>query len=123
MIEAFAAAAVAALAAAALSQEPAAVGSFELTITTEAGAQRHVTLTCKPTGGSHPQRKPACRQLVKAKGDIAAIPPADGMCTAEYAPVTVRADGRWNGTAKEFEEVFSNRCVANRETGGHVFNF
>src|SRR5688572_12035958 len=100
-----------------------AVGSYDLTITTEAGVQTQATLTCKPTGGDHPHGKQACRQLVKADGDIAAIPPTDGICTTEYAPVTVRADGRWNGTAKEFEKIFSNRCVANLQTGGHVFDF
>ncbi|WP_117215910.1 SSI family serine proteinase inhibitor [Allorhizocola rhizosphaerae] len=105
------------------SQSETEAGSYDLSITTEAGLEKRATLTCRPTGGMHPEARAACRQLVKARGDIAAIPPADGVCTTEYAPVTLRAFGLWNGTEKEFEGIFSNQCVANRQTGGHVFNF
>ncbi|GGV06967.1 hypothetical protein GCM10010182_27280 [Actinomadura cremea] len=87
-----------------------------------AGAAR-ATLTCRPDGGSHPRAAAACKQLGRARGDIAKIPAAGGMCTTEYAPVRVRADGRWNGRARRFERTFSNRCVAVRETGGVVFRF
>ncbi len=99
------------------------LGVYDLTITAETGAHTQTTLTCKPRGGSHPQGRQSCVQLVPVDGDIAAIPPADGVCTMEYAPVTVRATGSWDGTDIKFEKVFSNRCVANLQTGGHVFNF
>lgn len=104
------------------AHEVAPLGTYQVSVTTEAGQQRLATLTCKPAGGTHPYKRKACAQLVKAGGDIAAIPPKDGFCTMEYAPVTVRAEGAWNGTHQMFENVFSNRCVAILQTGGYVFN-
>jgi hypothetical protein len=85
--------------------------------------EKTVSLSCEPAGGSHALASEACAQLAKAYGDIAAIPAADGMCTLEYAPVTVRAMGFWLGQSKMYEKTFSNRCTAIRDTGGHLFNF
>lgn len=96
-------------------------GDYIVSVTDQAGQQTVTTLRCRPGGGEHPHRREACAQLAEAAGDIAAIPPADGVCTMEYDPVLVRAVGAWDGTHQEYENVFPNRCVAVLETGGYVF--
>lgn len=110
------------VAALALVPAPAKRSSYVVTVTTESGQESRATLKCRPTGGTHPHKKKACVQLITAGGDIAAIPPVDGLCTTEYAPVTLRAKGTWDGTRYEYENVFGNRCVGNLQTGGRVFN-
>lgn len=103
-------------------------GAYRLDVTPGSAARdgasaARATLTCGPDGGSHPRAAAACEQLERARGDVARIPRATGMCTTEYAPVRVRADGRWNGRPQRFAKTYSNRCVAVRETGGVLFRF
>ncbi|HCT75889.1 MAG TPA: hypothetical protein DGG94_09845 [Micromonosporaceae bacterium] len=100
-----------------------AAGSYLLTIATEVGQHSVATLQCKPTGGTHPHKSKACRQLVRADGQMHRIPPTDAVCTREYAPVTVKAEGVWYGTYYEHKETFDNRCLAIVATGGYLFNF
>jgi hypothetical protein len=50
------------------------------------------TLTCVPTGGTHPDAQAACDDLIHANGDIANIPPARGVaCPTFVLPVTAGA--------------------------------
>jgi hypothetical protein len=60
-----------------------------------------------------------------ADGDIAAIPPEQGvLCTEILAPVTAQATGTWAGTPVSYGPVmFDNSCLANVQTGGDVFSF
>ena len=102
--------------------QPAEKDSYEVSVTADSGRRSIERLTCRPPGGTHPHKRKACRQLEAVAGDIAAIPPADGACTAEYAPVTVLAVGTWDGWPYRYEKRFDNRCVANLRTGGYVFN-
>lgn len=107
----------------ALSASVAAPSVYFVTVKPMVGQQQsHAMLACKPKAGTHPYREQACAQLLPVAGRIEAIPPADGLCTMEYAPVKVRAAGVWKGIPYKYEEVFSNRCEANLQTGGFVFN-
>lgn len=99
------------------------------TATPEPGVRVHTgkwgaSLTCSLNGGSHKQAGAACRQLREADGHIGNIPADTGeVCTDEYQPVQVVAEGRWNGESRSFEQVFPNRCTALAMTGKIVFDF
>lgn len=61
---------------------------------------RAATLVCAPRpGGTHPDPAAACAEL-KANGpslDALTAPRANIRCTKEWNPVTVTADGVWQG--------------------------
>lgn len=99
-------------------------GSFQLSIS-DSGLEKfsRATLTCDPTGGSHPRATEACDQLVAHSGDIGRIASVSTMCAMDYRPVTVRAKGTWRGQEESFEQRFGNRCLALQQTGGVIFNF
>lgn len=80
------------------------------------------TLTCEPSGGTHPQADDACGALIDADGDFTRLPVQSRACTLQYAPVTVHASGTWRGEPVDFQHTYANRCAAASETGG-VFSF
>ncbi|MEU7157171.1 subtilase-type protease inhibitor [Streptomyces chrestomyceticus] len=90
-----------------------------------ASIQRAVTLSCSSSGtGTHPAARAACAQLRTANGDFDAITKsaADRMCTKEWNPVTVTANGVWQGRRVAYEHTFANPCAM--EGGkGLVFEF
>jgi hypothetical protein len=114
----------AALAGLLVGAQPAAAasGARKVTVTVQAAGvpAKTATLTCKPIGGTHTAAKEACAVLSAARGNPAAIIPADIMCTMEYSPVKVKVAGKWNGKAVKFKETFSNNCRTQAE-GGALF--
>lgn len=103
-----------------------AVGQLTLTFTnaTTGAVMSQVTLTCEPTGGTHPYAQAACDDLIPVYGRIASIPPEYGVaCPDYYMPVYATAIGSWEGIADTYRAEFYNTCAANVETGGHVFKF
>ncbi|MEV4316981.1 SSI family serine proteinase inhibitor [Actinocrispum sp. NPDC049592] len=81
------------------------------------------TLKCDPPGGTHPDREAACAVLAKANGDFNKIEPLQGrVCTLQYMPITVRADGKWHGRDVEWEAKFPNECAANVATA-NLYNY
>lgn len=99
-----------------------------LTVTTGTDAaatpQRAVTLSCTPTAsGTHPAPDRACAQLRAAQGDFAALSGgAEQLCTREWQPVTVTAQGVWEGERVDFAHTYANPCVRGTE-GASVFSF
>ncbi|MEW2385966.1 SSI family serine proteinase inhibitor [Micromonospora sp. NPDC047707] len=81
------------------------------------GAPRAAALRCEPTGGTHPYATSACQDVAAVDGDLAALSVNTGLCTLEYAPVTVRAVGFWRNRPVSYAETFGNRCELLRETG------
>jgi hypothetical protein len=80
-----------------------------------------VTLTCDPTGGTHPRAKEACAEIDAASGKIAAIPPSGG-CLDYWDPVLIGVTGRWRGEEVLFSDFESNPgCAA--VSHGQVFQF
>ncbi|MFF1308625.1 SSI family serine proteinase inhibitor [Streptomyces sp. NPDC058307] len=77
---------------------------------------RGTLLLCDPPQG-HGRAAEACAQLDSVGGDVDALPPADVYCPMLYAPVTVQADGEWNGRPVEYRRTFSNGCVMRARTG------
>ncbi|MER6529796.1 subtilase-type protease inhibitor [Streptomyces sp. NPDC001508] len=89
-----------------------------------AAPERAVTLSCAPApSGSHPAAALACAELRLADGDFEALTRReDVVCTREYDPVVVTAEGVWQGLRVSYERTFANACVKNAHGVG-VFAF
>ncbi|MDO3704957.1 SSI family serine proteinase inhibitor [Micromonospora sp. C28SCA-DRY-2] len=81
------------------------------------GEPRAAALRCHPAGGTHPAATTACQAVAAVHGDLGAMTPEPGPCTLEYAPVTARALGFWQGRPVSWAKTFGNRCALLRETG------
>lgn len=87
--------------------------------------RRAVTLSCAPVpSGSHPDAVAACSELKKNDGKFDAITTSgmNRVCTKEWEPVTVTADGVWQGQRVAYVHTFSNSCAMNGGRGA-VFTF
>ena len=86
--------------------------------------ERTVTLQCYPTGGTHPKAAQACADVARAGGDLAQIPGSahQRACFMIYSPVTVTAQGQWQGQNVRYTKKFPNTCVMRDKTGS-VFDF
>ena len=82
----------------------------------DAGYAAAVTLSCDPPGGAHPQAAQACATLAEVSGP-GRIKPASTMCTMEYAPVTARITGVWQGRRMKWSRTYPNHCEMTRSTG------
>ncbi|MFD3923907.1 subtilase-type protease inhibitor [Streptomyces sp. NPDC058595] len=87
--------------------------------------RRAVTLSCAPApSGSHPDAVTACAELKKnsAKFDAITTSATNRVCTKEWEPVTVTADGAWEGRRVNYAHTFSNSCALDGGRGT-VFTF
>ncbi|WP_432073483.1 subtilase-type protease inhibitor [Streptomyces wuyuanensis] len=89
--------------------------------------ERAVTLTCAPgTAGTHPSSDAACAALAQVEGEFGSLSEISRgqprFCTREYNPVTVTAQGVWQGKRVSYEHTFANECIKNAE-GAAVFAF
>ncbi|MEU4876384.1 SSI family serine proteinase inhibitor [Streptomyces sp. NPDC021608] len=112
--------AVGAAPALAASQDAVPRNWLQLTVTrgdARSSDTRGTLLMCDPPQG-HSRAAEACDVLARAGGDVAAVPgDGDRVCPLVYAPVTVRAQGRWNGRAVDYRHTFSNDCEREALTG------
>ncbi|MFJ9821004.1 subtilase-type protease inhibitor [Streptomyces sp. NPDC101151] len=79
-------------------------------------AARAVTLSCAPgASGTHPAPAAACADLRKADGRLdSLLSTASGQaCTQLWSPVTITADGVWQGTRTSWKHTFANSCEMN----------
>ncbi|MFJ4649816.1 subtilase-type protease inhibitor [Nocardia sp. NPDC088792] len=86
--------------------------------------QRTVLLVCAPVqGGTHPDPAAACAEIAAAGGDFEKLRGhPERFCAMIYQPVTLAADGVWNGHQINYRQTFPNQCQAdNRSTT--VFHF
>ncbi|HEX2143533.1 MAG TPA: SSI family serine proteinase inhibitor [Glycomyces sp.] len=97
-------------------------GLVILQVERSGGVKENQLLRC-PGGTGHAKGEEACAQLTTAGGTIETLSVADGMCTKEYDPVTLRAFGFWDGRFVAYEREFANHCTGINETGGAVFAF
>ncbi|RCH99453.1 hypothetical protein CU098_011674 [Rhizopus stolonifer] len=80
--------------------------------TESTGRSNFLTLTCDPTGGSHPNPSAACAQLAAVNGNITQIPPTAGVaCTLQYDPVSVTVLGTYGGRGISFQQTYGNSCT------------
>ncbi|MGW1140581.1 subtilase-type protease inhibitor [Streptomyces zhihengii] len=86
---------------------------------------RAVTLGCAPSAsGTHPAPRAACAELRAEQGRFdAGTTTAPGVsCTRQWDPVTVTADGVFDGKRVSYTHVFGNTCLQGASTGV-VFDF
>ncbi|MGW0941227.1 SSI family serine proteinase inhibitor [Streptomyces sp. NPDC002623] len=78
---------------------------------------RGTLLMCDPPQG-HSRAAEACDVLARADGDVGALT-GDGsrICPLLYAPVTVKAQGQWNGRPVDYQRTFGNDCEREALTG------
>lgn len=92
------------------------------TTTLSTGSTTSVTLTCEPTGGTHPDAEAACQDLITVNGDISQLPSIGG-CAGVSIPVIDSAWGFWSGRFVHYRRQFDNAGCGIVATGGHVFHF
>jgi Subtilisin inhibitor-like len=97
---------------------------LDLKATSGAGAPHNVTLQCDPEGGTHPRATQACADLVQSHGEISATTRDKDprACFMIYAPVTVSAEGTWQGRNVHFQSKYPNTCALRSKTGS-IFDF
>ncbi|MFC0551221.1 SSI family serine proteinase inhibitor [Planotetraspora thailandica] len=80
--------------------------------------QRSSMLNCPATLGVRPVRAEACTVVEKVKGDLDQLQPTQGtVCPMMFSPVTVTANGVWDGRRVNFERTFGNACEMRSVTG------
>ncbi|WP_240801835.1 subtilase-type protease inhibitor [Streptomyces sp. A1136] len=89
---------------------------------------RASTLSCAPTAqGTHPDPKAACTALAATAGafdTLLAAPDSNRVCPMIYDPVTVTADGVWQGRRVSWKHTFSNSCAMSATFNGNaLFSF
>ncbi|MER7465359.1 subtilase-type protease inhibitor [Streptomyces sp. NPDC097981] len=89
---------------------------------------RAATLSCIPSAqGTHPDPKAACTALNSTGGTfdrLLAAPDVNRACPMHYAPVTVTADGIWQGSRVSWKHTFANSCTMSATLNGNaVFAF
>ncbi|MEU9235540.1 subtilase-type protease inhibitor [Streptomyces subrutilus] len=90
--------------------------------------ERASTLSCAPTAqGTHPDPQAACTALAETAGTFDALlaaPDRNRACPMHYAPVTVTAEGVWQGSRISWKHTFSNACTMSATLNGNaVFAF
>ncbi|MGW6940747.1 SSI family serine proteinase inhibitor [Streptomyces xanthophaeus] len=89
---------------------------------------RATTLSCAPSAqGTHPDPAAACAALNATDGafdGLLAAPDANRACPMHYDPVTVMAEGVWQGSRVAWKHTFSNACTMSATLNGNaVFAF
>ncbi|MEU5306851.1 SSI family serine proteinase inhibitor [Streptomyces noursei] len=80
-------------------------------------------LRCNPPRGKHPYAEQACETIRAANGDIEKVNVnPEGLCPDIYNPITVTAQGWWNGKKVSYSKTFGNSCQLSRTTGA-IFAF
>lgn len=86
---------------------------------------RAVTLTCAPTaGGTHPDAVGACAELHSTRAELDSVTTrgSRAVCSKEWNPVTVTAEGVWEGKRYSYVHTFGNPCAKNSGSGT-IFDF
>jgi hypothetical protein len=84
---------------------------------------RAVTLSCAPTpSGTHPAPDQACARLRETRGSFTALKGRQRFCPAIADPVTVTAEGVWQGRRVFYRQTYRNRCALLTARGA-VFDF
>ncbi|MER5968485.1 subtilase-type protease inhibitor [Streptomyces sp. NPDC002055] len=84
-----------------------------------ATVERAVTLRCTPTaGGDHPDPRSACSELrgVNGKPGLLVKNEPGRVCPFIHDPVTVTAEGVWQGRRMNYTATFDNSCIMQGRT-------
>ncbi len=81
------------------------------------GVRAYWTLTCAPTGGSHPNPRVACGVLGANGGEALPPSPPDQACTQQYGgPQKALVTGTWRGATVRSQFSLENGCEIERWT-------
>ncbi|MEW2491164.1 SSI family serine proteinase inhibitor [Streptomyces sp. NPDC048411] len=84
---------------------------------------RGIGLQCPLTFPSHhPKAAKACAALNEAGGDLDELPGNPHPCLLIHDPVTVTAQGTYNGATVDWRRTYPNACVM-EASAGPVFDF
>jgi Subtilisin inhibitor-like len=102
---------------------PAAKVSLNVVVTPSPGAKpKDWTLRCDPTGGTHPDAKAACRQLLAAKNPFAPLPRGIMCPMIVSGPQKATVTGTFFGRHVDGRFSRLNGCASIRWSQlGHVF--
>ncbi|KOU28750.1 subtilase-type protease inhibitor [Streptomyces sp. WM6368] len=85
---------------------------------------RAAVLSCTYTAeGTHPAPRAACDALNATGGEfnrLLAAPDQNRVCPRHYNPVTVTADGVWQGSRVAWKHTFSNACMMSATLGNNA---
>ncbi|MGV4981372.1 subtilase-type protease inhibitor [Streptomyces sp. NPDC001709] len=85
--------------------------------TAQSGDKHGTLLLCDPVPLGYARAAEACGELAAVDGDIARMPQKKVFCPMIFAPVTVRANGQWNGRPVDYQQTYSSKCVMEARTG------
>lgn len=96
--------------------------------TTPGTVLRAAVLSCAYSAeGTHPAPRAACDAMNDTEGRfdrLLAAPDRGRPCTKRFDPVTVTADGVWQGDRVAWKHSFANACVMSATLNGNpVFAF
>ncbi|MFF1833560.1 SSI family serine proteinase inhibitor [Streptomyces sp. NPDC058231] len=99
-------------------------GSLFLTVSGSGNTWiRGLALQCPPIAESHhPRAAEACAALEEAGGDLDGLRGDRHPCPLILDPVTVTAEGSYDGHPVEWRRTYPNSCVLEADTGP-VFRF
>ncbi|MFB8003803.1 SSI family serine proteinase inhibitor [Nocardia sp. NPDC056000] len=84
---------------------------------------RFATLMCSPKiDGTHPDAKSTCDELNAVNGNFDKLTGTPGICPNIWRPVTIVAQGFWQGAQLSFKHSFPNRCIADHASK-YVYRF
>ncbi|MEU1630626.1 subtilase-type protease inhibitor [Streptomyces sp. NPDC020096] len=90
-----------------------------------ATVERAATLRCSPAvGGDHPDSYQACAELGAVGGNFAELSTnaPHAICPMIWNPVTVTAQGVWNGQRISYAHTYPNECIM-KANNAYVFSF
>ncbi|GII34543.1 SSI family serine proteinase inhibitor [Planotetraspora mira] len=80
--------------------------------------ERYAVLNCPATSGGLRERDEACVVVNGVKGDLTQLKPSQNtFCPMMFSPVTVTANGIWDGRYVDFKHTFGNACEMHSATG------
>ncbi|GAA1277288.1 hypothetical protein Psi02_75860 [Planotetraspora silvatica] len=80
--------------------------------------ERYSVLNCPATFGTLRERDEACVVVNRVNGDLTQLKPSQNtFCPMMFSPVTVTANGIWDGRYVDFKHTFGNACEMHSATG------
>jgi len=80
--------------------------------------ERYAVLNCPATSRGLRERDEACVVVNGVKGDLTQLKPSQNtFCPMMFSPVTVTANGIWDGRYVDFKHTFGNACEMHSATG------
>jgi hypothetical protein len=84
----------------------------------KAKPERYAVLNCPASFAALREREEACVVVNRVQGDLTQLKPSQNtFCPMMFSPVTVTANGIWDGRYVYFKHTFGNACEMHSATG------